>query len=240
MAVRTIEWKHDRVIMLDQRMLPHKEIYRGCRNYQQVAQAIRDMVIRGAPAIGVAAAMGLALGASKTREKRFDREFERICLTLSKTRPTAVNLFWALERMRRVYTENRSRGVETVKRLLKEEAQKIYKDDIVANKQLGKFGASLLRNARQVMTHCNAGALATAGYGTALGVKGVRKISRSVDQRDATFSSRRASDGVGAQERKNCCHASHGQYGGLLDAKGSGRRRGGRLRSRGGERRCGQ
>src|SRR5439155_794248 len=89
MAVRTIEWKHDRVIMLDQRMLPHKEIYRGCRNYQQVAQAIRDMVIRDAPAIGVAAAMGVALGASKAREKRFDREFERICLTLSKTRPTA-------------------------------------------------------------------------------------------------------------------------------------------------------
>src|SRR5207247_2346161 len=158
----------ERVNMLDQRMLPHKEIYRVCRNYQPVAPAIRDMVIRGAPAIGVAAAMGLALGASKTREKRFDREFERICLTLSKTRPTAVNLFWALERMRRVYTENRSRGVETVKRLLKEEAQKIYKEDIVANKQLGKFGASLLRNARQVMTHCNAGALATAGYGTAM------------------------------------------------------------------------
>ncbi len=182
MAVRTIEWKHDRVIMLDQRMLPHKEIYRVCRNYQQVAQAIRDMVIRGAPAIGVAAAMGLALGASKAREKRFDREFERICLTLSKTRPTAVNLFWALERMRRVYTENRSRGVETVKRLLKEEAQKIYKEDIVANKQLGKFGASLLRNARQVMTHCNAGALATAGYGTALGViRALKESGKSVE-----------------------------------------------------------
>jgi methylthioribose-1-phosphate isomerase len=182
MAVRTIEWKDDRVIMLDQRMLPHKEIYRVWRNYQQVAQAIRDMVIRGAPAIGVAAAMGVALGASKARDKRFDREFERICLTLSKTRPTAVNLFWALERMRRVYTENRSRGVETVKRLLKEEAQKIYKEDIVANKQLGKFGASLLRNARQVMTHCNAGALATAGYGTALGViRALKESGKSVE-----------------------------------------------------------
>jgi len=124
----------------------------------------------------------VALGASKAREKRFDREFERICLTLSKTRPTAVNLFWALERMRRVYTENRSRGVETVKRLLKEEAQKIYKDDIVANKQLGKFGASLLRNARQVMTHCNAGALATAGYGTALGViRALKESGKSVE-----------------------------------------------------------
>jgi methylthioribose-1-phosphate isomerase len=143
MAVKTIGWKNDRIIMLDQRLLPHKEVYRICRNYQEVALAIRGMVIRGAPAIGVAAAMGVALGATQTQEKNFDREFERILLTLSKTRPTAINLFWALERMRKVYTDNRSRGVESVKRLLKDEAQKIYKDDIAANKQLGKFGASL-------------------------------------------------------------------------------------------------
>ena len=153
MAVKTIEWKNDRVIMLDQRVLPHKEVYRVCRSYQEVAQAIRRMVIRGAPAIGVAAAMGVALGASKTQQKKFDREFERILLTLSETRPTAVNLFWALERMRKVYTDNRSLGVEKVKRLLKDEARKIYKEDIAANKQLGKFGARLLRNARHVMTH---------------------------------------------------------------------------------------
>ena len=106
MAVKTIQWKNDRVLMLDQRLLPHKEVYRICRDYQEVAQAIREMVIRGAPAIGVAAAMGVALGASSTQEKNFDREFERILLTLSKTRPTAVNLFWALERMRKVYTDN--------------------------------------------------------------------------------------------------------------------------------------
>lgn len=170
MVVKTIEWKNDRVVLLDQRVLPHKETYRVCRDYEDVADAIRDMTIRGAPAIGVAAAMGVALGALKAPEKSFDRQFERILQTLGKTRPTAVNLFWALQRMRDVYSEHRSRGVDSVKRALKEEAQKIYAEDIAANKQLGKNGASLLRNAKQIMTHCNAGALATAGYGTALGV----------------------------------------------------------------------
>jgi len=163
--------------MLDQRLLPHREVYRVCRNYDQVADAIREMVIRGAPAIGVAAAMGVALGALKAPAKTFDRDFERILLILGKTRPTAVNLFWALGRMRQVYSENRSRGVDLVKRALKDEAQKIYKEDIAANKQIGKNGASLLRNAKQIMTHCNAGALATAGYGTALGV--IRALKES-------------------------------------------------------------
>jgi methylthioribose-1-phosphate isomerase len=106
----------------------------------------------------------------KAPAKTFDREFERVISALAKTRPTAVNLFWALERMRKVYTENRGRGVEAVQRALREEAQKIFQEDIAANKQLGKFGAVLLRNAKRIMTHCNAGALATAGYGTALGV----------------------------------------------------------------------
>jgi methylthioribose-1-phosphate isomerase len=170
MAVKTIEWKNDRVIMLDQRLLPHKEVYRVCRDYSQVAEAIRSMVIRGAPAIGVAAAMGVALGVLKASEKSFDREFDRVVLTLGKTRPTAVNLFWALRRMRDVYAAQRSRGVASVQRALKEEAQKIYKEDIAANRQIGKFGAGLMRNAKRIMTHCNAGALATAGYGTALGV----------------------------------------------------------------------
>ena len=170
MTVKTIEWKNDRVVMLDQRLLPHREVYRVCRDYQQVASAIRDMVIRGAPAIGVAAAMGVALGALKAPPKTFDREFERILSTLAKTRPTAVNLFWALQRMRKIYSDKRSQGIDAVKRALKEEAQKIYQEDIAANKQLGKFGASLLRNTKKIMTHCNAGALATAGYGTALGV----------------------------------------------------------------------
>jgi len=170
MAVKTIEWKNDRVIMLDQRLLPHKEVYRVCRDYNEVAEAIRAMVIRGAPAIGVAAAMGVALGVLKAPEKSFDREFDRVVLTLGKTRPTAVNLFWALRRMRDVYAAQRGRGVASVQRALKDEAQKIYQEDIAANRQIGKFGAALMRNAKRIMTHCNAGALATAGYGTALGV----------------------------------------------------------------------
>ena len=170
MAVKTIEWKNDRVIMLDQRLLPHREVYRVCRDSNEVATAIRQMVIRGAPAIGVAAAMGVALGALKSPAKSFDRSFERNLVALGNTRPTAVNLSWALQRMRQVYLANRSQGVDTVRGALKEEAQKIYKEDIAANRQLGKYGVALLRNAKKIMTHCNAGALATAGYGTALGV----------------------------------------------------------------------
>ena len=177
MAVKTIEWKKDRVVMIDQRLLPEKEVFRVCRDYREVAEAIRGMVIRGAPAIGVAAAMGVALGCLKAAEKNFDREFDRIVLCLSKTRPTAVNLFWALERMRKAYRENRGQGVEAVKRLLEEEALKIYREDIAANKELGRLGAGLLRNARRIMTHCNAGALATAGFGTALGV--IRALKES-------------------------------------------------------------
>jgi methylthioribose-1-phosphate isomerase len=177
MSVKTIEWKNNRVVMLDQRLLPHKEVYRVYRSYQEVAEAIRSMVIRGAPAIGVAAAMGVALGALKAPAKSFDRDFEKIILVLGKTRPTAVNLFWALKRMREVYLNYRSRGVESVQKALCDEAQKLYKEDIAANKQLGRFGAGLLRDAKHIMTHCNAGALATAGYGTALGV--VRSLKES-------------------------------------------------------------
>jgi methylthioribose-1-phosphate isomerase len=177
MRVKTIEWKNDQVVMLDQRLLPHKEVNRVCRDYKEVATAISQMVIRGAPAIGVAAAMGVALGALKSKAKNFDEDFAEIVSTLAKTRPTAVNLFWALERMKRVYLENRDGGVEAVKRSLKIEAQKIYKEDIAANKKIGGFGAKLLTDAKHVMTHCNAGALATAGYGTALGV--IRALKES-------------------------------------------------------------
>jgi methylthioribose-1-phosphate isomerase len=177
MAVKTIEWKNNRVIMIDQRLLPQKEVYRVCRDYEAVAEAIRSMVIRGAPAIGVAAAMGVALGCLNAAEKNFDREFNRILLVLSKTRPTAVNLFWALERMRKVYHESRDGGVQAVKRSLVEEALRIRADDIAANKELGRLGAGLLNGARRIMTHCNAGALATAGYGTALGV--IRALKES-------------------------------------------------------------
>ena len=182
MAVKTIQWNKNRVVMLDQRLLPEREVYRSYRDYTQVAQAIRDMVIRGAPAIGVAAAMGVALGALWVKGKNFDREIERIFRALAKTRPTAVNLFWALERMRRVYIEKRSLGIEAVKRLLKEEALRIFEEDIAANRLLGKFGAKLLGNSRRVMTHCNAGALATAGYGTALGViRAMKEAGKDVE-----------------------------------------------------------
>ena len=177
MVVKTIEWKNNRVVMIDQRLLPQKEVYRVCRDYEGVADAIRSMVIRGAPAIGVAAAMGVALGCLNASEKNFEREFNRIVLILSKTRPTAVNLFWALERMRKVYRECRGCGVEAIKRSLVEEALRIHAEDIAANKQLGRLGAGLLNNARRIMTHCNAGALATAGYGTALGV--IRALKES-------------------------------------------------------------
>jgi methylthioribose-1-phosphate isomerase len=177
MTVKTIEWKDNRVIMIDQRLLPEKEIYRVFDDYEAVAEAIRTMVIRGAPAIGVAAAMGVALGCLKLSEKGFDRGFERMVQVLSKTRPTAVNLFWALERMRHVYRASRERGVEEVKRNLVKAARQIHADDIAANKQLGRHGAKLLGDARRIMTHCNAGALATAGYGTALGV--IRALKES-------------------------------------------------------------
>ena len=180
MTVKTIQWKNDRVIMLDQRLLPHREVYRSCRDYVQVADAIRAMVIRGAPAIGVAAAMGVALGALHAPDKRFDRDFERIVALLGKTRPTAVNLFWALQRMRAVYSAERGKGIEAVRRALKQAALQIFKDDIAANKMIGQYGAPLLRNAKQIMTHCNAGALATAGYGTALGV--IRALKESGKQ----------------------------------------------------------
>jgi methylthioribose-1-phosphate isomerase len=182
MAVKTIQWKNKHVIMLDQRLLPGKEVYRSYRDYTDVAKAIRDMVIRGAPAIGVAAAMGVALGALWMKGKNFDREIERIFRTLAKTRPTACNLFWALERMRRVYIEKRSQGIDAVKQLLKEEAQKIYEEDIACNRQLGKFGAKLFANRSRVLTHCNAGALATAGYGTALGViRAMKEAGKEVE-----------------------------------------------------------
>jgi methylthioribose-1-phosphate isomerase len=166
--------------MLDQRLLPHREVYRSCRDYVQVADAIRAMVIRGAPAIGVAAAMGVALGALHVPDKRFDRDFERIVALLGKTRPTAVNLFWALQRMRAVYSAERGKGIGAVRRALKQAALQIFKDDIAANKMIGHYGAPLLRNAKQIMTHCNAGALATAGYGTALGV--IRALKESGKQ----------------------------------------------------------
>jgi methylthioribose-1-phosphate isomerase len=169
MPVNTIEWRNGRVVMLDQRLLPTREVYRVYSDHREVARAIKDMVIRGAPAIGVAAAMGLALGARGLRGDPA-RDFERLCKTFAATRPTAVNLFWAIQRMRRVFTRNQHRSVDTLRTLLEREALAIHDEDVATNRALGRHGAELLENGMTVLTHCNAGALATAGYGTALGI----------------------------------------------------------------------
>lgn len=166
--VETIQWTDDGVKMIDQTRLPREQIFVTCKDYQEVAEAIRSMVIRGAPAIGVAAAMGVAIGALKSSD--LHAEFPQICSTLAGTRPTAVNLFWAIERMRVLYEQVKSRPIEEIRETLVREAKQIYLDDIAINKAIGSHGADLVPDGKTVLTHCNAGALATAGYGTALGV----------------------------------------------------------------------
>jgi methylthioribose-1-phosphate isomerase len=165
--IETIQWTNAGVVMIDQTKLPREETYVTCTDYKQVADAIRRMVIRGAPAIGVAAAMGVALGMEQAESPR---EFDEICATLASTRPTAVNLFWAIERMRSLYLELQGRPIEEIRAKLKTEAQQIRLEDIAINESIGKNGAALIPDGKTVLTHCNAGALATAGYGTALGV----------------------------------------------------------------------
>src|SRR5213594_520226 len=169
MPVRTIEWRSGCVVMLDQRVLPTREVYRVYRDYREVARASKDMVIRGAPAVGVAAAMGIALGV-RTLRGDFGRHFARLCRTFAATRPTAVNLFWAIERMRRVFARDRRRSPDTLRTLLEREALAIHDADVAANRRLGAHGAALVEDGATILTHCNAGALATGGYGTALGV----------------------------------------------------------------------
>ena len=157
--------------MLDQRLLPATETYNNYTSHEQVAQAITDLVVRGAPAIGVAAAMGIALGMVKLpQDADLDTEFEKICDRMAQARPTAVNLFWAIERMRKLYEANKSKGREEVITILKREAIDMHDEDVAACKAMGAFGGELLPDEGVVLTHCNAGALATAGYGTALGV----------------------------------------------------------------------
>jgi methylthioribose-1-phosphate isomerase len=168
--VETIQWTDDGVVMIDQTRLPKEEVYVTCRNYREVAEAIRSMVIRGAPAIGVAAAMGVAIGVLHADEKKLDSEVKTICDTLAATRPTAVNLFWAIERMRQLFESQRSKPVQAIRDRLVEEARQIRLEDIAINQAIGRFGAGLVPDGKTVLTHCNAGALATAGYGTALGV----------------------------------------------------------------------
>jgi methylthioribose-1-phosphate isomerase len=163
--VETIQWTEDGVVMIDQTRLPREEVYVTCRTYGEVVEAIRSMVIRGAPAIGVAAAMGVALGVLRS-----DDRFEDICDTLARTRPTAVNLFWAIDRMKRLYESLRGLPIEEIRARLVSEAQQIRLEDIAINEAIGQHGAPLVPDGKTILTHCNAGALATAGYGTALGV----------------------------------------------------------------------
>ena len=167
----TIEWRDDRVIMIDQRKLPGEEVYVECRDFEDVAEAIEKMVIRGAPAIGVAAAFGVALGFLRVERSKDSRaEFGRISARLRRTRPTARNLFWALERMKAAHEENQGLPLDELKKRLIAEALDIEREDVEINRKIGQFGAELIKDGDSILTHCNAGGLATAAYGTALGV----------------------------------------------------------------------
>jgi len=184
----TIRWDGDAVALLDQRILPTREEYLSCRNAEEVAAAIKDMVVRGAPAIGVTAAMGIALGLKltslasqssapgdkgdkgETDEKALRASMDQVCELMRMTRPTAVNLFWAIERMKSRFEELIPEGPARLMEGLEQEAIEILNEDIAINRRMGKHGAELVPDGARVLTHCNAGALATAGYGTALGV----------------------------------------------------------------------
>jgi methylthioribose-1-phosphate isomerase len=171
--IQTLEWTENGVRFIDQTKLPTDETYVTCASYQEVADAIRNMIVRGAPAIGVAAALGIALGINNSRAESADelkRELEQICDVIGKTRPTAVNLFWAIRRMKHKFEAIRDRAVPQIKKALVEEAQRVHAEDIAINQAMGRHGAALMPASGGVLTHCNAGALATAGYGTALGV----------------------------------------------------------------------
>jgi len=177
-VIPTVAWEDGVVVLIDQRRLPVEETLVRCRNDREVGAAIREMVVRGAPAIGVAAALGLALGVrnSQSEAAALRAEWDDMCAAMAATRPTAVNLFWAIERMRRRFDSLATVGGETLRRALLDEALSIQHEDLESCRRIGDLGAELLPEEAKVLTHCNAGALATAGYGTALGV--VRSASR--------------------------------------------------------------
>lgn len=171
--IKTIAWENGCVVMIDQRKLPQREIYLAYRNYKAVIKAIKNMVIRGAPAIGIAAAMGLALGADglrKSNRREFDNKWDIMCREMSSARPTAVNLFWAVERMRKLIEAHANAEPNELADRLIREAGTVLAEDIAANRRMGEWGQTLFPDGCTVLTHCNAGALATGGYGTALGV----------------------------------------------------------------------
>jgi methylthioribose-1-phosphate isomerase len=172
-VIITLEWTDKGVRFIDQTKLPTEEVFVVCTTYQQVADVIRNMVVRGAPAIGVAAGMGIALGVRNSKAETvadLKKDFDQICKVIGETRPTAVNLFWAIRRMQDKFDSLRVRPVAQIKQALVEEAQRMHTEDIAANQAMGRHGATLMPSSGGVLTHCNAGALATAGYGTALGV----------------------------------------------------------------------
>src|SRR5216684_4050565 len=171
--IQTLEWTNSGVVFIDQTKLPTEEVYVTCTTHQQVADVIRNMVVRGAPAIGVAAGMGIALGVKNSKAENgadLKKDFDQICETIRQTRPTAVNLFWAIRRMQEKFEALRIRPVPQIQEALIEESQRMHAEDIAANQAMGRHGATLMPSNGGVLTHCNAGALATAGYGTALGV----------------------------------------------------------------------
>src|SRR3989440_9397494 len=185
--IKTVEWTDEGVRMIDQRLLPTEEKYLTLRSCEEVADAIKQMAVRGAPAIGVSAAMGIALGSMQsvgTSVADLEDDFDYFCDLMSQTRPTAVNLFWAIERMRERFRREKAAGAdsEQIKERLIEEAKSIFREDIESNRALGRFGGELIADGSTVLTHCNAGALATAGdYGTALGVvRGARDAGKRV------------------------------------------------------------
>jgi len=171
--IKTVEYLDGIVRMIDQTRLPLEEVFVDCATINDVANAIKTMVVRGAPAIGVSAAMGVSLGAESIQADSFESfysELEKKCLTLAKSRPTAVNLAWGIARMQRVARESKSLTIPELKKRLKQEAINICKEDIECNMAMGEFGQTLIKDGSTILTHCNAGALATAGFGTALGV----------------------------------------------------------------------
>jgi methylthioribose-1-phosphate isomerase len=172
-SFQTLEWTDRGVRFIDQTKLPTEETYITCATYQEVADVIRTMVVRGAPAIGVTAAMGVALGVKNSKAESsadLKRELDQICEVIGKTRPTAVNLFWGMRRMQQKFETLRARPVAQIKLGLIEEAKRMHAEDVAVNQAMGRHGAALMPANGGVLTHCNAGALATCGYGTALGV----------------------------------------------------------------------
>ncbi len=171
--IPTVEWKNGIVRMLDQTRLPLETVYNECKDYQTVARGIKELWVRGAPAIGVSAAMGLALGARQIPSNSFEEfwpKFEEICSIMATTRPTAVNLFWAIERIKKFVQSNKDKSPDEIGELLVQESQRMLDEDVETNRRVGSYGSVFVSDDDNIITHCNAGSIATAGYGTAEGV----------------------------------------------------------------------